>query len=141
MSMDKTTGSKFDDLLRQSLQQHLEQVPADFTEQVLKQIEQAEQQRVLAQIIFMERVSLAGCILLGAAVITSAVVFPDVVKPAFQGVADVLLSGEQILGNKISQTIKTVGSQWQFYTLLTAVLGFAIYNLVDLLLGDRFRIA
>jgi hypothetical protein len=38
---------------------------------------------------------------------------------------------------EILQTIEAFGGQWRLYTLLGAALAFAIYSLVELLVGDR----
>jgi hypothetical protein len=45
-----------------------------------------------------------------------------------------------VLADRIHKGVETVGSQWQFYAVVTAAFGLAVYTLVDLLLGDRLRI-
>jgi len=43
------------------------------------------------------------------------------------------------LVNRIPQSIETVRDQWQLYTVLAAMAGFAVYSLVDLLAGGRLK--
>ena len=54
MSVDKE--KQFDEMLGRALRQHSEAVPADFTERMLRQIDSAEEQRILARVVLQERV-------------------------------------------------------------------------------------
>lgn len=49
--------------------------------------------------------------------------------------------GAYIDGIGQSISVETVRSEWQLYTILALVLGFALYCVVDMLVGDRLRIA
>jgi len=126
MSADKE--KQFDEMLGRALQGHSEPVPADFTERMLRQIDSAEEQRILARVVLQERLSLAGCILLGITAVAVVMFFP--------GIAVSLT--EQVRGfiGKVSVGIEAVRYDWQFYTVFVGLFGFAVYNLVDLLVGD-----
>lgn len=128
MSADKLNRDKFDEVLRQGLRRHLESSPADFTARTLSRIREAEEQKILARVVMQERLALAGCIVLGIITIVVAVVFPSV--------ASGLTKQAELFIAKISQTIETVSYEWQYYTVLMGVLGFAVYSLVDLLVDD-----
>ncbi len=135
------TNDKFDKMLGRALRSSSEPVPADFTETMLRRIRKAEEQKILARVVLQERLALAGCILFGAAAIVAVAAFPDTITAVFQSIAGSFTERGSALVDKIPQTIETVRSQWQLYTVLAAMAGFAVYSLVDLLLGDRLRTA
>ena len=126
MSADEE--KQFDEMLERALQGHSEPVPADFTERMLRQIREAEEQRILARVVLQERLSLAGCIVLGIAAVVVVMFFP--------GIAVSLT--EQLRGfiSKVNQGIEVVRYDWQFYTVFVALFGLAVYSLVDLLVGE-----
>ncbi len=132
---------KFDEMLGRALRSSSEQVPADFSERMLRRIRQAEEQKILARVVLQERLALAGCILFGAAAIIAVVAFPGAIAPVFQSAAGSFTARGGALVDRIPQTIETVRSQWQLYTVLAAMAGFAIYSLIDLFRGDRLRTA
>ncbi len=76
MTADKE--DKFDEMLGRALRGSSEPVPAHFTDRMLRQIEEAEQQRILAQVVLQERLALAGCIALSIIAIVVAAVFPGI---------------------------------------------------------------
>ena len=127
MSADKLEG-QLDKMLEQVLQAHTEPVPADFTERVLRQIREAEEQRILARVVLQERLALAGCIVSGIVVIAVAAVLLSV--------AGGLAGQVGAFVGRIRQVIEAVSYDWQFYTIFVGVLVFAAYSLVDLLVGD-----
>jgi hypothetical protein len=104
-------------------------VPADFTGRMLRQIKEAENRRILARVIMEERLALAGCIVLGIMAIVVVVVFPGVAV-SFKELAAASIY-------KITQTIEAVCYDWQLYTVLAGVFGFAVYSLAGLLVGDN----
>jgi len=118
-----------------------EPVPADFSERMLRRIRQAEEQKILARVILQERLALAGCIVFAAAAIVAVVAFPGAIAAVFQSVAGSFTERGGVLIDRIPQTIETIRGQWQFYTVIAAMAGFAVYSLVDLLVGDRLRTA
>ncbi len=75
-----------------------------------------------------ERVALAGCVVSGIIVVVVAAVFP--------GIAANFTKQVDVFINKISQTIEAVSYGWRFYMAFAGLLGFAVYNLVDLLVDD-----
>jgi len=132
---------KFDKMLGRALRSSSEPVPADFTKRMLRRIRQAEEQKILARVILQERLALAGCIVFGAAAIVAVVAFPGAIAAVFQSAAGSLTARGGALVDRIPQTIETVRGQWQLYTVLAAIAGFAVYSIVDLLAGDRLRTA
>jgi hypothetical protein len=126
----------FDQMLKCALQKHAEAVPADFTNNVLRQIRQAQQQKILARVILQERLALAACIMFGGITITIAAVFPDTVVAVFRGIAINLTEQGEALIDKVPQAIKAVSGQWQFYTIITGSLAIAIFSIVELFAGD-----
>ncbi len=132
---------KFDKMLGRTLRSFSEPVPADFTERMLGRIRQAEEQKILARVVLQERLALAGCIVFGAAAIVAVAAFPGAIAAVFQSAAGSFTERGGALVDRIPQTIETVRGQWQLYTVLAAMAGFAVYSLVDLLAGDRLRTA
>ena len=139
----KLNEDKFDEMLGQSLRRHSEPVPAEFTERMLKQIEEAEQRQILARVVLQERLSLAGCIVFGVLAAVGVTVFPGrivgILRSIVVGFAE--RGGAYIDGIGRTMSIETVRSEWQLYIILALVLGFAAYCVVDMLVGDRLRTA
>lgn len=140
MSADKLTEERFDDMLTQALRKHSEPVPADFTERMVRQIRQAEEQRILARVVWQQRLALAACIVLGVGALVGILVFPSAIADVFRSVGGSLSGQWSALTDKIPQTKEAVTSQWRFYTVLAAALAFMLYGLLDLLVGDRLRL-
>jgi hypothetical protein len=135
------TDDKFDEMLGRALRSSSPGVPAGFSERMLRRISQAEEQKILARVVLQERLALAGCIVFAAAAIAAVVAFPDAIAAIFQSVAGSFTQRGGALVDRIPQTIETVRSHWQLYTVLAAMAGFAVYSLVDLLADDRLRTA
>jgi len=127
MSADRLEG-KFDEMLRRDLQKHAELVPADFTERMLRQIRELEEQKILARVILQERLALAGCIGLVVIAIVGAVFFPSIGGSFVEQVT--------VFVNKTAEIIEAAIYDWQFYMVFAAVFGIAVYGLIDLLMGD-----
>ena len=127
MSVDKE--DKFDEMLGRALRRSSEPVPADFTDRILRQIEEAEQRKILGRVVLQERLALAGCIVLGIIAIVVAVVFPGIATSFTKQMGGFI--------DKIPQAIEAVSNEWQLYmTVFVGVFGFAVYSLLDLLVGD-----
>jgi hypothetical protein len=126
MPVDKE--EKFDKMLSTGLKRHLEAVPADFTDRMLRQIEEAEEQKILARVVMEERLALAGCIVLGIMAIVMVSVFPGVAV-SFKELAATSIY-------KITRTIEAVRYDWQVYMVFAGVVGFAVCSFVDLLVSD-----
>ncbi len=132
---------KFDRMLGRTLRSSSPGAPADFSERMLRRIRQAEEQKILARVVLQERLALAGCIVFAAAAIVAVAAFPGAIAAVFQGVARSFTERGGALVDRIPQTIETVRGQWQLYTVIAAMVGFAVYSLVDLLAGDRLKTA
>ncbi|MDH4241914.1 MAG: hypothetical protein OEW48_20320 [Phycisphaerae bacterium] len=143
MMASKLNEDKFDEMLGESLRRHSEPVPADFTERTLKQIEEAEQRRILARVVLQERLSLAGCIVFGVLAAVGITVFPGRIAGILRNIAAGFAErgGAYIDGIGRTISVETIRSEWQLYIILALVLGFAAYCVVDMLVGDRLRTA
>ena len=128
MLSDKLNEDKFDETLRRALRGHTEPVPTDFTAGLIRQIEQAQERRILARVVLEERLALGGCIVLGIIIITAAVVFP--------GTAAGFTGQVKTLTDKIGQAVEVISSPRQLYMVFAARFGFAVYRLVDVLASD-----
>ena len=139
----KLNEDKFDEMLGQSLRRHSEPVPADFTERMLRQIEEAEQRQILARVVLQERLSLAGCIVFGVLAAVGVMVFPGRIVGILRSIAAGFTERGGAVVDGIGRTIsmETIRSEWQLYIILALVLGFALYCVVDMLVGDRLRTA
>lgn len=143
MATGNLNEDKFDEILGQSLRRHSESVPAGFTERMLSQIEEAVQKEILARVIWQERLALAGCIVFGALAAIGVTIFPGRIAGVLRDIATGFTERSGALVDGIGQTIsiETVRSEWQLYAVLALVLGFAVYSFVDMLVGDRLRMA
>ncbi len=130
---------KFDEMLGRTLRSSSQAVPADFTQRMLSQIRQAEEQEILARVVLQERLALAACFAVGAAAIIAMAVFPDTITAVFNRIVGSFTAQSSTLVNRIPQSIKTVRDQWQLYTVLAGMVGFAVYSLLDLLVGGRLK--
>ncbi|MFQ6036445.1 MAG: hypothetical protein ACE5NM_11470 [Sedimentisphaerales bacterium] len=140
MPTDKLSEDKFDEMLGQALKGHSVAVPADFTNRMLRQLREAQEQKILARIVLQERLALAGCIIFGSVAIIAATVFPDIATVVFRSIVVSVTQQQKVLVDRIPQAIKAFRGDWQFYTILGAVSGFAVYSLVELFIGDRVTI-
>jgi hypothetical protein len=142
MSADRLNkDDKFDEMLGRTLRSSSQAVPADFTQRMLSQIRHAEEQKILARVVLQERLALAGCLALGAAAIIALVAFPDTITAVFNSIVRSFTAQSSALVNRIPQSITRLHNKWQFCTVLAAMAGFAVYNLVDLLTGGRLKTA
>ena len=127
----------FDKMLSQALQRHSEPVPADFTDRMLRQIDSAENRRILARVVMEERLTLAGCIVLGIMAIVAVVVFPGIAVSLKELVGTSLNQITQAIGGHSAELGRSpVRYEWQLYTVFAGVFGFAVCSLVDLLVSD-----
>ena len=144
MRADRLNEDKFDRILSQALRRHSEPVPDGFRARVLREVRQAEEQRILARVVLQERLALAACIALAGFTIVAAAVFPEIAAAAFRGITTSLTGQGEGLVDRIPQTAKALSGQWSSvggYSVLGAVFGFAVYSLVELLMGDKATIA
>jgi len=141
MPANRLSEDNFDRMLGRALRSSSEPVPADFTERMLERLRESEQRRILARIVLQERLALAGCIVLVAAAVTAVLVFPDTAAELLQRAVGGFKAQGGAFVDRIPQTIEAFCGQWQFYSILAIVFGFAVYSLVGLFVGDRLRVA
>jgi len=139
----KLDDDKFDEMLGESLRRHSEPVPADFTERMLKQIEEVEQRRILGRVVLQERLSLAGCIVFGVLAAVGILVFPGRISGILRGIwaGFAERGGALVDGISESISIEAIRSEWQLYIILALVLGLAFVCVLDMLVGDKLRTA
>ena len=137
MSIDKLNECDFDEMLRRALRSSSQPVPADFTQRMIRQIRRSEERRILARIVLQERLALAGCIMLVAAVLTGGLVLPDAAAESLQHAARAFTQHRYAFIKEIPQVVQVIRGQWQWFLALGAVAGFAVYSLAGLWLGKR----
>jgi hypothetical protein len=111
---------------------------------VLMQVREAQEQRILARVVLQERLTLAACITLAGLTVVVAAVFPEIAAATFRAITTSLTGQGENLIDRIPQALKALSGWWSSvggYSVLGAVFGFAIYSLVELLMGDRATIA
>jgi hypothetical protein len=108
---------------------------------MLKRLRQSEEQRILARIVLQERLALAGCIVLVAAVLAGGLVLPDAAAESLQLGARAFTQQRHAFIEEIPRTVEVIRGQWQWYLALSAAAGFAVYSLAGLWLGKRLWIA
>jgi len=133
--------NKFDEMLGRTLRSSSQSVPADFTQKMLRQIRQAEEQRILARVVLQERLALAGCILFAVVAIIVLAAFPDTITAIYSSIVGSFTTGSSELVSRSLESIVTVWNHWQLCIALVAMAGFAIYSLIDLLTSDRLKTA
>ncbi len=141
MAAGRLNDDNFDKMLGRALCSISQQVPGNFTEKTLTRLRESEQRQILARVVLQERLALAGCIVLAAALCTLVVLYPDVILEVFEVFTGRVTMRGRLFVETIPQTIEAVCGQWQLYAVLTAVFGFAVYSLGGLLLGDRLKMA
>jgi hypothetical protein len=143
MVAGKLNEDKFDEMLGQSLRRHSEPVPVDFTEKMLREVREVQERQILARVVLQERLSLAGCIVFGVLAAVGITVFPGRIVGILKSITAGLTERGGAVVDGIGRTIsiETIRSEWQMYTILALVLGFALYCVVDMLVGDRLRTA
>jgi hypothetical protein len=139
----KLSEDKFDEMLGKSLRRHSEPVSADFTERMLKQIEEAEQRRILGRVVLQERLSLAGCIVFSVLAVVGIAVFPGRIAGILRGIGAGFTErgGALVDGIGESISIEAIRSEWQLYTILALVLVLAFVCILDTLVGEKLRAA
>lgn len=139
MSAKSKNEDAFDEMLAATLQRHSEVVPPDFTERMLQQVREAEERRILLQVVLQERLALAMTIVLGGVAVLGAVFFPERIVVILRSIGASLAGyGGRVVG-RVPQAIEVFGGEWQFYAVLAVVMAFALYCLMDLLFGDRLK--
>jgi hypothetical protein len=128
MSIDKLNEEKFDKMLRWTLQASSQPSPAYFTDRVLKQVRAVEEQKILARVVWQERLALAGCIAVAIAGIAAAV--------KFAAIDGGFTPTVQLLIYQTALAVKTFSSQWHLYAFCAGVFVLIGYGLIDLLVSE-----
>jgi hypothetical protein len=113
----------FDKILKSGLKKHIEPNRPDFKERLLRQIETRRQQKILAEIVFEERLALAGCIILPLAAVTVFLFFPEIPRAVSGWVQ-----------NLFTISLKTVLDyvpEIQLWYVFIIITGIAIYYIFD----------
>jgi len=141
MDANRLNEDNFDKMLGRGLRSVSQPVPGDFTEKTLLRLKESEQRRILARVVLQERLALAGCIALAAALCTVVALYPDVILEAFGAFTGRVTMRGRLFVETVPQTIEAVCGQWRFYAILVGGAGLGVYSLAALLLGDRLKTA
>jgi len=131
----------FDEMLGRALRRHSEPVPADFTERMLRQTRDLDEKRIVSRVIWQGRLALAGTILVGIAAIVSVVALPGRIGAILRSVGVGFTERGGALLDRFPQAAVAVRNEWQLYAVLAVLLAFAVFCLLDLLVGDRVKMA
>jgi len=134
---DEPNEHSFDRILVRALKQHSETIPGDFTTNVQMRIRKAQEQRILARVIWQERLTLAGSIALAGAVIFVGVAFRESLTKTHRNIVDSFTMDSQAAVGKMLQIVDTISGDWQQYAILAVISLFALYSLADFLTGHR----
>ena len=141
MPANRPNQGSFDEMLGRALRRHSEPVPADFTERMLRQARELDEQRIVSRVIWQGRLALAGTILVGIAAIVGIVALPGRIGAILRSVGTGFTDRGGALIDRFPQAVGAVRNEWQLYAVLAVLLGFAVYCLLDLLVGDRVKMA
>ena len=128
MKVNNIRVDGIDEALKRMLQEHSQHVPKDFSAKLMDQLRAERNRRLLARIILRERLALAGSLVALAAFVVLILFFPGFmprIAELCSSLGDMVASGQEGLGGALLSLV-----------VLGAVLLYALYNLVDLLLGQ-----
>ncbi len=121
---------RFDKMLKTALRAHVEHVPGDFADNVLKQVQALDEQKILAKVILQERLALATCITVPLAAAVAIFAYPQILTTAWTGLQSLFYS--------IAKQIALMPQYDGLFGVVTvAVIGFAVYSVFNLLFADR----
>ena len=110
-------------LLKKNLKQHREPIQKDFAQELLAKIQKAEQQKVLAKVVWQERLAFAAFILLSIGAIVIMFAFPNLV------IAPIRLAEKLYPLIKLAVTsFVTHWQLWVCYILAAAACLYAFYE-------------
>jgi hypothetical protein len=113
----------FDKMLKSGLKKHIEPDRPDFKEGLLRQIETRRQQKILAEIVFEERLALAGCLISPLAAVTVFLFFPEIPRAVSGWVQNLFAISLQTILNYVSEI--------QLWYILIIITGIALYCIFD----------
>src|SRR4030042_3707376 len=137
MLANRPKQGNFDEMLGRALRRHSEPVPADFTERMLRQARELDEKRIVSRVIWQGRLVLAGTIFLGIAAIVGIVALPGRIGAILSSIGMGFTERGGALIDRFPQAVGVVGNEGQLYAVLAVLLGFAVYCLLDMLVGDR----
>jgi hypothetical protein len=108
---------------------------------MLRQARELDEQRIVSRVIWQGRLALAGTILVGIAAIVGIVALPGRIGAILRSVGTGFTDRGGALIDRFPQAVGAVRNEWQLYAVLAVLLGFAVYCLLDLLVGDRVKMA
>jgi hypothetical protein len=108
---------------------------------MLRQVRELDEQRIISRVIWQGRLALAGTILLGVAAIVGVVALPGRIGAILRSVGVGFTDRGGALLDRFPQAVGAVRNEWQLYAVLAVLLGVAIYCFLDMLVGDRVKMA
>jgi hypothetical protein len=141
MPANRPNPGDFDEMLGRALRRHSEPVPADFTARMLRQARELDEKRIVSRVIWQGRLALAGTILLGVAAIVGILALPGRIGALLNRIGMGFTDRGGALIGRFPQAVGAVRNEWQLYAVLAVLLAFAVFCLLDLLVGDRVKMA
>ena len=121
---------RFDKMLKGALRARSQHVPGDFADNVLKQVQALDEQKILAKVVLQERLALAACIIVPVAAAAVVFAYPQILATGWIGLKSMFYS--------VAKQIALMPHyNWQLWAILAALTGFAAYSVFDLLFADR----
>lgn len=124
-----TDNDKYNDrlgkTLKTALRNHKLPQRADFAEKMLVKLTEQQQQKILAKVVFQERLALAGLILIPIAAVIMIFIFPDVLigLSAWLGTRCDVLWQEALKSTQL----------WQLWTITLLAISAAVYSVIDMI--------
>ena len=112
-------------MLRSSLKKHIEPNRTDFAERLLRQIELRKQKKILAQIVFEERLALSGCIILPLATVITFLFFPQITLTVSGWIQGLFTISIQTFLNYISEI-----QLWYVFIIISGIALYCIFDFV-----------
>jgi hypothetical protein len=123
MAENNKNEHRFDEMLKKNLKQHREPIRQNFTQELIAKIQKAEQQKVLAKVIWQERFLLAVYILLPIAAIVVIFAYPNLAIETSR-----LMTNLYLLVNLAVTSFVIHWQLWVCYILAAAVCLYAFYE-------------
>ena len=124
MQTDKSQfDDDFDNYLKKNLKQYVEPRHAGFTEQVLKQVELLEEQKLLRRVVWQGRLVLGAGVACCVAFLFAAVIYPELI--------DGILTWPGKLFDIVNAAGTLIEAEWQLLVVCLVAMGMVAYNLIQ----------
>jgi hypothetical protein len=130
MSADKSKNKEqFDKMLTDGLRRYEKTLSPDFADKIVSRARLQTQQKLLAKVIWQERLALAGCIMIPVAVLAVILIFPQIIDKLSERITQ--------LCSNISQAIISGQIEWQPFIIFTIAAAVAAYGIFELFFAEN----